>query len=199
MTSRLVDGRYVPDAVAGHPALELCNTRAGWGTRSPKEYLVDFTALAVWARETQLITSPEARLMKGAAAAAPTRARATVRRAIELREALYAALTAPRPNSLEEVRRFVVRAVERSAYRPCGAALVLDGGGGLGAIVDRAALQAHRLLEQYGADAVGRCGGEACGWLFLDPAHRRRWCTMAVCGNRAKARRYADRRRALES
>jgi predicted RNA-binding Zn ribbon-like protein len=32
--------------------------------------------------------------------------------------------------------------------------------------------------------------------VFLDPSHRRRWCIMAVCGNRAKARRYADRRRA---
>ncbi|MGH8861125.1 MAG: CGNR zinc finger domain-containing protein, partial [Jatrophihabitantaceae bacterium] len=35
---------------------------------------------------------------------------------------------------------------------------------------------------------------EACGWVFLDQSHRRRWCVMAVCGNRAKAARFRRRR-----
>ena len=30
--SRLVEGCRLPHAVAGHPALELCNTRAIWWT-----------------------------------------------------------------------------------------------------------------------------------------------------------------------
>jgi predicted RNA-binding Zn ribbon-like protein len=199
MTSRLVDGRYLPAAVAGHPALELCNTRAGWGTASPKEYLVDFTALALWARETRLMSPTETRAVLRSAAAAPRRARASLSRAIELREALYAAVTAPRADSLDAVRGFVLRAAGRSQYRRLGGGLLLDGGSGLPAIVDRAALQAHRLLEQFGAEAVGRCGGVGCGWLFLDPVHRRRWCTMTICGNRAKARRYAQRRRTFAS
>ena len=38
---------------------------------------------------------------------------------------------------------------------------------------------------------VGRCPGSRCGWLFADPRGRRRWCSMATCGNRAKARRHA--------
>ena len=42
---------------------------------------------------------------------------------------------------------------------------------------------------------VGACPGRGCGWLFFDPAHRRHWCIMAICGNRAKARAYAERRR----
>jgi predicted RNA-binding Zn ribbon-like protein len=39
------------------------------------------------------------------------------------------------------------------------------------------------------------CGDEKCGWLFLDRsrAARRRWCSMADCGNRAKARRHYER------
>ncbi|WP_245997945.1 CGNR zinc finger domain-containing protein [Nocardia pseudobrasiliensis] len=33
--------------------------------------------------------------------------------------------------------------------------------------------------------------------MYLDPSPsgRRRWCSMATCGNRAKARRHYDRAR----
>ena len=62
-------------------------------------------------------------------------------------------------------------------------------------LLDRVALDVHRLLEQYGTSAVGLCASQACGWVFLDPSHRRRWCTMAVCGNRAKAANFRRRKR----
>ncbi|MBY8884675.1 CGNR zinc finger domain-containing protein [Streptomyces sp. PTM05] len=56
------------------------------------------------------------------------------------------------------------------------------------------------------AAAIASCGGswtrlkacEAadCRWAYYDrsPAGRRRWCSMAVCGSRAKMRAYRDRR-----
>jgi predicted RNA-binding Zn ribbon-like protein len=36
---------------------------------------------------------------------------------------------------------------------------------------------------------------EGCGWLFYDTSktHQRRWCSMQLCGNRAKARRHYKR------
>lgn len=36
-----------------------------------------------------------------------------------------------------------------------------------------------------------------CGWLFLDRSKNRSraWCDMAICGNRAKARRHYHRKR----
>ncbi|MDR3617858.1 MAG: CGNR zinc finger domain-containing protein [Paludisphaera borealis] len=39
------------------------------------------------------------------------------------------------------------------------------------------------------------CEGTACTLMFLDrtKAHARRWCSMAVCGNRAKAAAYRAR------
>lgn len=41
------------------------------------------------------------------------------------------------------------------------------------------------------------CPAEDCQWAFYDrsPAGRGRWCTMQVCGSRAKMRAYRDRRR----
>jgi predicted RNA-binding Zn ribbon-like protein len=39
------------------------------------------------------------------------------------------------------------------------------------------------------------CGSDTCSARFYDrsPAGARRWCTMAVCGNQAKARRFRER------
>lgn len=42
-----------------------------------------------------------------------------------------------------------------------------------------------------------RCAEHTCGWVFWDASknHSRRWCSMRVCGNRTKSRRYAARQR----
>ncbi|TCR62504.1 ABATE domain-containing protein [Bosea sp. BK604] len=42
---------------------------------------------------------------------------------------------------------------------------------------------------------VKACEGAACTMLFIDRTrgHARRWCSMAVCGNRAKAQAHRDR------
>jgi predicted RNA-binding Zn ribbon-like protein len=41
------------------------------------------------------------------------------------------------------------------------------------------------------------CPGDDCGWAFYDHSRNRsgRWCSMSVCGSRAKARAYYHRRR----
>ncbi|MGG7564529.1 CGNR zinc finger domain-containing protein [Rhodovulum sp. DZ06] len=43
---------------------------------------------------------------------------------------------------------------------------------------------------------VKNCEGPSCTLWFLDTTrnHKRRWCTMAVCGNRAKAAAFRARR-----
>jgi len=58
------------------------------------------------------------------------------------------------------------------------------------------AREAADLLARTDLRHVKACPGTHCGWLFVDPSGRRRWCTMEVCGNRAKARRHAERQRA---
>jgi len=46
-------------------------------------------------------------------------------------------------------------------------------------------------------ERIKLCAGEDCGWLFYDASRNltRRWCSMADCGNLAKARRHYARRR----
>jgi predicted RNA-binding Zn ribbon-like protein len=52
------------------------------------------------------------------------------------------------------------------------------------------------LVTSDQADRIRECAGENCSWLFLDSSRNRsrRWCSMASCGNRAKARRHNARR-----
>jgi predicted RNA-binding Zn ribbon-like protein len=45
------------------------------------------------------------------------------------------------------------------------------------------------------AERLRICDNETCRWVFYDasPTGRRRWCSMASCGNRAKAARHRAR------
>lgn len=55
------------------------------------------------------------------------------------------------------------------------------------------AASAMGLLANGPLTRLGEC--PSCGWLFLDTSKNglRRWCSMATCGSRDKARRYYDR------
>ena len=54
------------------------------------------------------------------------------------------------------------------------------------------------LLANEDHRRVRRCAAPGCGHWFLDTSknQRRRWCSMAVCGNRAKVAAHHGRRRA---
>ena len=54
-----------------------------------------------------------------------------------------------------------------------------------------------RLVSEEDFTYVKACEGPACTLLFVDhtKGHRRRWCSMAVCGNRAKQLAHYHRHR----
>ncbi|TMI77299.1 MAG: hypothetical protein E6H05_00485 [Bacillati bacterium ANGP1] len=55
---------------------------------------------------------------------------------------------------------------------------------------------ASELLTSADVRRVRQCqSDDGCGWLFIDRSKNgtRRWCSMSVCGNRAKARRHYER------
>jgi predicted RNA-binding Zn ribbon-like protein len=51
------------------------------------------------------------------------------------------------------------------------------------------------LLTAVSRGLVRQCADEGCGWFFLDRSNcrKRRWCSMADCGNRNKAREHYRR------
>ncbi|MGH7764575.1 MAG: CGNR zinc finger domain-containing protein, partial [Candidatus Dormibacteraceae bacterium] len=66
--------------------------------------------------------------------------------------------------------------------------------GAIGRIV--AALYAASQDERW--PRLKLCGDTSCRWAFYDLSrnHSSRWCDMASCGNRQKARRFRDRGKA---
>jgi len=53
------------------------------------------------------------------------------------------------------------------------------------------------LLSQGETQLVRRCENPVCTLWFYDrtKGHRRRWCSQAVCGNRAKVAAFRVRKR----
>jgi hypothetical protein len=195
-----VDDYKLPSKVGGHPALEFCNTWAGWGGPPLRgsEYLRDYGALAVWAGYQELIDPETMTTLRAEAERVSDLAERALAAARELRAGLYASLLDPMDAaSFAVVRRYAEQASGRLG-------LVLDKEGlarwhipvaaGLITPVLAVAWSAAELLGESRRHQVRACPGEGCGWLFLDPRGRRKWCSMAACGNRAKVNAYLRRR-----
>jgi predicted RNA-binding Zn ribbon-like protein len=197
---RLVDGLVLPAEVAGDTLLDFCNTRAGWGAAAPREYLTSYDHLVVWTREAGLVRGDVARRLQQKAAKRPTEADHVLGRALALRSAVYAACTAPAAGGAWEAVADEARAAASLAVldhdAPPGERWLIPERVGLALPALELALGAGAFLAATDLATVSRCPGHDCGWLFLDPRGRRRWCVMAVCGNREKARRHAQKGRA---
>jgi predicted RNA-binding Zn ribbon-like protein len=60
------------------------------------------------------------------------------------------------------------------------------------------ARSATDLLMSPAHARIRECASPTCDWVFLDQSRNRsrRWCDMSDCGNREKARRFQQRKRA---
>jgi predicted RNA-binding Zn ribbon-like protein len=197
--SSTVTGKELP-LFGGVSCLDFVNTIDPRLAAPRKEFLATFEHLAEWGRFAGLLGASERRAMLAEGLTDPAAAAAIHRRAIELREALYCLLRAPErgsPDALAVLNRELQRtdaslllARHRGGYELAWRSpTVADG------LLGALARSAAELLASPEVDDVRECAGEGCGWLFLDTskAHRRRWCSMAGCGNRAKARRHRQR------
>ncbi|MFE9329035.1 CGNR zinc finger domain-containing protein [Streptomyces sp. NPDC006925] len=211
-----VAGYRMPSRVGGHPALDFCNTWAGWGAppHPRREWLPDYPHLAVWARHAGLLTQATCtRLRQGAESGRDTAAQAAevLGQAHELRTALYAVLLeSAEPTAFATVAAHAERAAAASSLVPAAAPSTRGAAGrddtprarwelsdhaGLALPLLAAAHSAAALLTGPGRPRIDACPGHDCGWLFLNPRGRRRWCSMSSCGNRAKVHAHARRRR----
>jgi predicted RNA-binding Zn ribbon-like protein len=128
---------------------------------------------------------------------------ADLRRTIELREALRALLLANGGEPLEKDAVDALNAASAGASLRVsfeddgGSALSPERGGIDGA---HAALLAivFRSMAEGTWPRLKACRAGTCQWAFYDKSRNRsaHWCSMAVCGNRAKARVYRHRHKA---
>ena len=171
--------------------------------RPPKlEYLESYDALVDWAVHAGALTAPAARALAVLASQHPTTAKRVHARAIALREALYQILApAIRANHPQAPLAVLNAELQHSMTAailepdPDGYRLGWSATDQLDQMLWPVVRSAADLLTSPSLDRVGECDGKGCGWLFVDTskAGRRRWCSMAICGNRAKSSRHSER------
>lgn len=193
----VIEGLQLPAALGGHAALDFCNTRAGWDAPAAKEYLTGYDQLAVWAGFAGLLAPERVAGLRADAARHPDSADIVVERARQVRNRLYRVLR--HPANLQDFDRFQAdlhAAASRLRLRRGDHAIhwEIEPEAGLAAPLHAAVWAGGQLLVSSERTRVRACPGADCGWLFLDRTGRRRWCTMGTCGNREKARRFAQRR-----
>jgi predicted RNA-binding Zn ribbon-like protein len=203
----IIDGLRIPLPVAGVAALDFLNTRAGWPDQT-NEYLVGYPPLAVWARERGLVDAAACRRALTSARREPTAAALVLDRALTLREALRPVVVAGQATPAAARDGWPVLRAEVRAAR--GAVELAPDPDAAGLAVWRVTGRTEPLLVPYielvlavsqllvspEARSVRACPMPDCGWVFADPSGRRRWCSMAWCGNRSKVRAHAARARA---
>ncbi|MFG2330317.1 BTAD domain-containing putative transcriptional regulator [Streptomyces sp. NPDC048604] len=184
-----VDEEWLPWSTSGHPALEFCNTFAGWhhAPRIPgSDWLRTYRTLAVWAGHLDLADQGVVAQLVERAERTPEEAEAALAEARAFRTQLYACLTGP-----ADTRAFAaVAATAREAARAAVLTLGPDGlahwrptpAAGLRLPLYATARAAADLLTDPRRFTVRSCPSDDCGWLFLDSTGRRRWCSLSTCG-----------------
>jgi predicted RNA-binding Zn ribbon-like protein len=192
--------------IADDLALDFANTESGRGFASHQNHFREAANVAEWLKHAKALRPVEAdwlriRVCDRADLAADLLARAT-----ELREAVHdigAALgrrAQPPERALASLSHLHARFVAKAELAPGVMSCRWSWSMRLSpveAALGPIALAAVRLFTEGDFHRIKECGGHACGWLFYDRSknNRRRWCEMEVCGNRAKQRRLAARRR----
>lgn len=146
------------------------------------------SALGRWLTERGLMAAPDATPEEHALALA-TRER--------VRRLLLANNGEPaNPEDLAALDRLAVKALLTPRFDADGVRLEPRAGGVTGALGRLLAIMADAMAEGNWT-RLKACSNDGCQWAFYDRSKNQsgHWCSMRVCGNRAKARQFRERRR----
>ena len=197
--------------VGGDLCLDFVNTVGGrtpadsTGSRVLADKLAGYGDLLAWARHTQSVAETDARRLARLAEDRPREAASVLGRALALREALHRTLRAlmldrrPELTDLSLLNTEIAEARGREVLAPFRDGLRWewpDSGGRLESPLWPVVRAAAALITSGDLSRLRECGGERCGWLFLDRSRNRsrQWCRMEDCGNVSKVRRFRRRR-----
>lgn len=198
-------GGVLFEFTGGRLCLDLVNTRGRGPSGNSERGLSGYADLLAWGRQAGLLPGIEGRAWWRNATLTGGRAAAGLRAARGLRRALREVFTAvverrpPRASDLALISRTLVAALARQRIVHHGQSVAwqwTDDAGIADRILGPVARSAAEVLASADLGRVRRCAEPGCGWFFFDLTrnHTRRWCNMARCGNRAKARRFYARR-----
>ena len=186
--------------------LDFANTAQWHASENPQEKLHTYQDLVEWSYKAGIISKINAQKMISTAAKNPNAAEDVYGRAIELREAIYRIFSVvsadahPKQGDLAILNKNLSRTMAHSRIVSGKDGFVWDIKGNeedLDRMLNPIIRSAAELLTSDELIRVKECADDrGCGWLFMDRSKNRsrRWCDMKDCGNRAKARRYYERK-----
>ena len=186
--------------------LDFVNTLDDRFTDHPKELLATYRDLARFAEDAGVLPQQQADHLCAQSEKSFQAAQRALKSAIQLREALsqifYArANVRPVPKAaLVVLNGYVQQAAQHAALVPHNEHFEWQfdfSHNNLDAPLWSIARSAADLLASDQLPFVRACASSTCEWLFLDESknHRRRWCDMTKCGNRAKVRSFYKRKK----
>jgi len=194
--------------IAGDLSLDFVNTASKW-QRTDKAYvpagesIADVADLVSWALKAKTVDEKTARglLQRESATGGGTQ---NLRRARKLRAAIYGLAVAmidgkrPLTDDLDRLDKERRRALGDQTFEYAGGKFELNNrpdAEPLDAIIDSVIFGAVELLTSDRSKRIRMCGGDSCGWLFVDDSRgrNRHWCDMRDCGNLAKVRRFRNK------
>ena len=194
------------DLVAGAVCLDFINTLDDRFSNEPKELLKQYVDLARFGEDTGILTSLQVDRLFASSMERPIEAQRALDAAIQMREAMYGVFWAlVQKKAVPEASLLVLNQYLQAAAQH--ASLVPRNGGfewrfdpsstDFYAPLWPIARSAAELLASDHVEFVRACASKTCEWLFLDESknHRRRWCDMTKCGNRAKFQRFYKRKK----
>jgi predicted RNA-binding Zn ribbon-like protein len=173
--------------IADRPVLDFVATLAERDT-TDLESLRTRTDLAAWVHQSKIIDDQVTITTNG------------LEHAKTLRETMFRLLTAlidgTRPHPADRALINAAAAQPRPTPR-LSASGTVHRTGDLTAVLAVLAQDCIELFDGPDKDALRWCADSKCTRLFIDRSHghRRRWCGMKGCGDRAKAAVYRQRRR----
>ncbi len=181
--------------------VDYANTRFWRGRAPATETLHTFADLLRWLETSAGIDAGALRELAGWARDEPKAAMRFLGEALHLREALYrifSALAAGKPAPQRDIAALqkalaAVPARNRLTVTASVYGWVMSAPRrSVPHLLAPVLWSAGDLITGDARYRLRRCANDACLWLFLADSKNatRRWCAMASCGNRAKARRH---------
>jgi len=194
------------ELIGGNVCLDFINTLDDRTSAEPKELLTNYYELARFGEDTGILTPEQLDYFFERVHVMPDEAEDALRRAIDLREAMYAVFWAV--VNKQAAPQFALDRLNANIHNAALHSRLVQVDGGIewrfddlasapDAMLWPIARAAADLLASSDLALVRACSSPTCQWLFLDTSknHHRRWCSMKQCGNRAKVRKFYAKRR----
>ena len=194
------------ERVGGRLCLDFINTRGSHFDDEAREFVADYADLVGWLRACDggLDARQASRLIAGAREH-PRKAADTFAKSRDLRALLYRVITAranDRTPARADLDAFNREAQSALAHRRIATGAhwhwIWDDESALDLPLRLVLASAVDVLLDDDPSRLRQCPApDGCGWLFHDSSRNatRRWCSMQMCGNGAKSRRFQQRRR----